>query len=187
MGSGSPANIGAGVSFFDGGKGYSAGAAFGSALFGAAAFTYTDFDDTDLSLKQLAGAIGYEVAPSNSQLRICPNVGLGYGFGLEIAGIDITTLTFSPSVSVGFPAEVSPTVLIVPFADLGLLYQRVTADAGPLGEESESETDGALVLGISLLFNARFAVGPSVFIPLASDGGDTVFGVDFAISLGNGS
>jgi hypothetical protein len=60
----------------------------------------------------------------------------------------------------------------------------LSADAGPLGEESESETDGALFLGVSLVFSEKFAVGPIVYIPLAAEGGDTQFGIGFAVALG---
>jgi hypothetical protein len=183
----SSGNFGGGASFFDGGKTFGASATFGSQFFGTGAFAYTDFDDTDLSLKNLAGLVGFEVSPSGSQASICPTASVGYGFGLEVLGVDITTVTFAPSVAAGFVAEVSPTVAVVPSAEIALLYQRLTADAGPLGETTESETDGALALAVSLLFKQRVSVGPSVYIPIASDGGDTVFGVGIAIAVGGGS
>lgn len=185
LGSRSSGNIGGGVGFFDGGKQYSAGITLGRSLFGSAGFSYADFDDTDLSLKVVSGGVGYELVSSGpTQVSVCPSFSVSHGFGLEIFGIDVTTTTFSPGVSIGTEAEVSSTVTVIPFARAGVLFQRATADAGPLGEESDSETDGALVLGISLVFNDTFAVGPTVHIPVAAEGGDTRFGVGFAVAIG---
>jgi hypothetical protein len=179
-------NVGGTVSFFDGGKSFGASATFGSEFFGTAGFTYSDFDDTDLSLKSLGARAGYEIAPSASRVRLCPTASIAYGFGLEVLGVDVTTLGLAPALSVGIEAVVSPTVTVIPAAELGLAYQRISVDAGPLGEETESETDGFLVLALGVVFNQRFAVGPAVSIPIASDGGDTTFGIGLAVAVGSG-
>jgi hypothetical protein len=34
------------------------------------------------------------------------------------------------------------------------------------------------------VFNGALAIGPSVYIPLASDGGDTQFGVGLSVAVG---
>ncbi len=177
--------VGGSVGFFDGGNEYGGGVAFGSDLFGSVGFSYADFDDTELSLKTVSGSVGYEVAASESPVSFCPSLGMTYGFGLEIFGVDVTTLAVAPAVSLGVEAVVSETVSVVPFAQAGIVYRRVMADAGPLGDDSESETDGALVLGTSLIFNSVFAVGPSVFIPLGADDGDTVVNVGFSVAVGS--
>jgi hypothetical protein len=184
LGVATSANVGGSVSFFDGGKTYGVSAAFGSEFFGSGGFSYTDLDDTELSLKTLSVGAGYQVAPESSEVSVCPTLGFAYSFGLEFAGIDITALSITPAVAIGVDAEISPTVSLMPFAQLGLVYNRVTADAGIVGDATESETNGLLVLGAGLNFNERVAIGPAVYIPLASDGGDTVFGVGVSVAVG---
>lgn len=184
LGSNSRGNVGLGVSFFDGGKGYNAGGVFGGRVFGAANFSYVDFDDTDLSFKEISGSVAYEASPSGSELSICPALGAGYGFGLEVAGIDVTSVTITPAVSMGLGAVVSPTVTVAPFAQAGLVYTRVTADAGPFGDTTETDTSGALVLGVGFIFNSRLSLGPAVYIPVAADGGDTEFSLSLVVAVG---
>lgn len=183
LGSGT-GNVGGGAAFFDGGKQYSGGVTIGSEVFGSGSFSFTDFDDSSLSLKRLSGGIGYELRPPDSQVSFCPSFGLGYGFGLEILGVDITSLSVVPAVSVGLETAISPTVSIIPFAQVALIWQRVSADAGPLGDESETETDGALGLGAALMFNQVFSIGPAVSIPIGTEDGDTSFGIGLAVAFG---
>jgi hypothetical protein len=179
-------NVGGGVSFFDGGKTFSGTGTFGSQLFGGVGFSFTDFDDTDLSFKNISGSLGYEVTSSETEVSFCPSFGAGYGFGLEIVGVDLTTVSVVPAVSVSIVTEVSPTVSIVPFGQLALVYQRITADGGTSGEITESDTTGALVLGAGFMFNQRFSIGPAVTIPISSEDGDTTFGIGFAVAVGEG-
>jgi hypothetical protein len=179
-------NVGAGASFFDGGKQYGVGATVGSTLFAGAAFSYADFDDTDLSLKSISGGLGYELRPASpAGLSVCPAVGVGYGFGLEILGVDVSVTTIAPSLAAGISVEMSPNLSLVPFARGTVLFQRGNVDAGPLGEESDWGTDGELSLGAGFLFNERVSIGPSVSIPIARDDGDTIFGIGFTVALGS--
>jgi hypothetical protein len=180
----SSGNVGMSASFFDGGKGYGAGFTVGRSAYAFGGFSYLDFDDTTLSLKTVSGGLGYETSPSTSNVTVCPSVGVGYGFGLEILGVDLTLLTITPALSAGMMSEISPTLSVVPFAQAAFVYARASADAGPLGDASDSDTSGLIVLGIGLLFNARIGVGPSVSIPVAEEGGDTVFRVGIAIAVG---
>lgn len=185
LGSVSVGNVGVGVSFFDGGKTYSGGATFGRALFASGSFYYTDYDNTELSFKQVSGTVGYEVTSPGSSLSFCPMVGVSRGFGLEIAGIDVTTVSVSPALAVGLTADVSPTVKVTPFAEGALYYHRTTADAGPLGDAAETQTDGAAVLGVGFSFNDKLTLGPVVQIPIGADNGNTVFGIGLAIAVGS--
>jgi hypothetical protein len=177
------ANLGGSVAFFDGGKQYGAGAVFGSELFFAGDFSFVDFDDTTLSLKSLGASVGYEF-PSESEASICLGATGSYSFGLEILGVDITSFAVGPVLAVGVEAEVSPTVVVIPFAQLGWFYESITADGGPLGEETETDDYGSLGLGLSLWFNEIFALGTTVRFPLGVEGGNTTFGVGLAVSVG---
>jgi hypothetical protein len=188
LGANSVANFGAGASFFDGGEAYGARVGFGGQLFGLAAFDYYDPDATDLSLKSLGAGVGYDVT-SGESVSVCPGVVATYAFGLEILGVDFTALEIAPGVAVGLVSELSPTVSVAPFGQVAFVYTRATVDAGPLGEQTEDETAGLLGLGISLIFNDRFSVGPSVLMPIARDeddqgGDDTLVSVFFSVALG---
>lgn len=176
-------NVGVGASFFDGGKGFSLNGTVGRRLFATGSFTHYDYDDTDLSLKTLAGGVGLELAAQESDVRICPSAYIQYGTGLEIFGVDVTTVTFAPAVSFGVESQVSPTVAVVPSATVAVLFQRTKADGGPLGEETESQTDGALGLSLSFIFNDTFSVAPSVTIPVAAENGNTSFGIGASIGF----
>jgi hypothetical protein len=185
LGVNSSGNAGLGVSFFDGGKGYGGSLTFGRSVFGFGSFSYLDIDDTTLSFKTVSGGVGYAAPATAGSVSLCPSVTVGYGFGLEIIGIDVTTVTITPALSAGILSEVTPTFAVAPFAQIGFVYTRASADAGPLGEDSESDTSGVLVLGAGFLFNSRLSIGPSVAIPIAEDGGDTSFRIGLAIALGD--
>ena len=74
--------------------------------------------------------------------------------------------------------------MLAPYAQGALVWNRISYDAGPLGEDSESDTNGLLVLGFGMIFNSRFSLGPAVWIPISEDDGDTVFGINLAFAVG---
>jgi hypothetical protein len=178
------ANLSASAGFFDGGKEWGAGVTAGSELFFSGSFSYADFDDTTLSLKGLGASVGYGF-PSESEVAVCLGATGSYGFGLEIFGVDITTLRVGPAVSVGVEAEDSPTVSFLPFGQFAWFYERVTADGGTSGTVTETGDSGALAFGGTLLFNDTLGIGPLVVVPLGVEGGgDTVFGVYITVGVG---
>ena len=176
-------NVGVGASFFEGGKGYHVSAVVGGPFFAGGGFSYSDFDDTDLSFKLVSGSVGYEISPASS-VWFCPTAAVGYGFGLEIFGVDFTSLAFVPGLAFGVETEVSPTITVIPYGEGWVEFQRVTFDAGPLGEESESETVGTVILGLTIMFNDVLGIGPSVGIPVATEDGDTAFVVSARVAIG---
>lgn len=177
-------NVSSGASFFDGGKTYGASFTAGSNWLVGGGFGYTDFDDTTLSLKTISGSAGWEYE-DGSGFAACPNLGASYGFGLELSGVDLTSWTISPGVSLGYEAVVSQTLSVVPTGSGSLVYQDLNADAGIGGEASESETYGMIGLGLGLIVNDLFGFGPSVSFPVGLDGGDTRFGLSATVGIGN--
>jgi hypothetical protein len=184
LGVGSPANLHAGASFFDGGKTYVGGVTFGSQVYGGASLGYTDFDDTDLSLKAIGGKVGMDVSSDNDALSVCPRFSAGYEFGLEIAGVDITAWSVAPGVAIGVRSDVSPSVAVMPAGMASLIHTQAKADAGIGGEYDDSETYGLLSAGLGFLFNDRLSFTPAVSVPVGLDGGDATFGVSMGIALG---
>jgi hypothetical protein len=187
LGASRMANVGGGVSFFDGGRAYGARAAFGGPLFGLAAFDYYDPDEVELSVKSLSVGLGYQLPNVGGSVSVCPGVVATYAFGLEILGVDFTAIEVAPGIAVGLQSEVSPTIRVAPFGQVAFVYTRGEADAGPLGEFSEDDTAGLLLLGLSLILSDRFSLGPSVLMPLARDegeqGDDTLVSVFFSVAL----
>jgi hypothetical protein len=177
-------HVGVGASFFDDGKGYGAEATFGGPLFFQGVFNYLDFDNSSLSLKVIGAGVGYEVTDVGSQISLCPGFVASYGFGLEILGVDVTTIQVAPGLSLALTSEVSPTVSVTPFAEGAVVYSRLEADAGPLGENSEDDWSGLLQLGLGVGFNSQLTLRPAVSIPISEEGGNTVFNIMVAIALG---
>ena len=189
MGENSAGNVGLGASFFDGGKRYSVNATFGGKLFGSGGFGYTDFDNTTLSFKVLGGILGYEiVSGGSSNISLCPSLGIGYGFGLEVGTPHVTpvtnspgtvpgTVTISPGVAVGVEVEISPSVVIAPFAQISLIHT-LWSEPVTLGDSA----DGGLDLGLGVIFSGRFSVGSAVFIPIK--GGYRRFGAGVSLAVG---
>jgi hypothetical protein len=175
-------HLGVGATFFDEGKGFGAQATFGGPLFVQGFFNYFDFDNTTLSLKTVGAGVGYEAAAS-TQVSVCPGVVVSYGFGLEVVGIDVTTLQVAPGIAFGLTSDISPTVSVTPFAEAALAYVRLMADAGPFGDASEDDWAGLLDLGLGVGFNDRLTLRPSVTIPISEEDGNTLFNVQAAIAL----
>jgi hypothetical protein len=177
-------SVGVAANFFEDGSGVGLSGTVGRRLFGTASFTRSDLDDSDVSLKTFAGGGGVELAPKGSTLRICPGATVQYDTGIEMAGVDFTTLTWAPFVSFGVEAPVASAVDVVPSASVAVLFQRLKADGGPLGEATGSETHGTITLGLSFIVNDVLSVGPSVSIPFADENTDyTFYGISASIGI----
>lgn len=174
-----------GAGFFDGGTSYDTGLTVGQRRLLSIGFGYTDLDGTDLSLKTVYAAGAAQMNLARSPVMMCPSVTVGYGFGLESFGADVNTWTVTPALSLGLPIDVASDIAVVPFGRIGLVWRHITADAGALGGESNSDTSGVLGFGFSMLFNDMFSVGPTVTIPFATDGSDdAMFGISASLGVG---
>jgi hypothetical protein len=175
-------NVGMVAAFPDGGTTYGANATFGAIGFGRVDFEYTAIDGSDLSIKRILGTAGYEAVPEGTRLGICPTIGLGYGFGLELEGVTQTTLFAIPALAAGLEAGMTPSISVVPFARLALVFRRDRYDRDAI--DAISSSDGLLELGVRLVVNARVALGPVVLVPIAAEGDDAIFGVSTSLAFG---
>jgi hypothetical protein len=168
---------------------------FGSAIgpFGGVGVAFDDFDELDESATTIEGTLGYQVPIGTGVRRtaggpqFCPIATLGYTLGPDFraGGVDFEarTLGASAGFSLGVPVAMTPTINLVPFGGLALIYQRTTISAGD-EDDSESDSFGALNLGAGLTFNDRFTVRPAIGIPIGLDGADSRFSLMFAINFG---
>jgi hypothetical protein len=176
------ANVGAGTTDHESGRTYGVEASFGGPIFALASFDYFDFDNSGLSMKALSGGVGYDLSISEPALSVCPIAQVRYEFGLDGLTVDLTALEISPGLAVGYLADLSSTVSVGPYAQGALVHARFNAEA-PALDETETETYGLMVLGLSGVFNDAFSVGPSVTMPMGTDNGDTLLRLSFAVAL----
>jgi len=174
-------NVGLGVDFPEGATAYGGSVTLGSIAFGTADFEYTDIDDTDLALKRVSLTVGYETVPGGTSFGICPTIGIGYGYGLELNGVSQTTLFVTPALAAGLEATLTPTLTLLPFAQVGLVFRRDRYDRDAI--DAISGSDGRLLLGTGFLFGRRFAVSPTVAVPIAAEGDDLVLGVIASVAF----
>ncbi|MDF1501454.1 hypothetical protein [Roseisolibacter sp. H3M3-2] len=164
--------------------------------FGGVGVALDDFDDDVFeSSTTIQGTLGYQVPIGTGARRpgggpqFCPIATLGYSLGpdFRLGGTDYESRTLGASAgfSVGAPIGLSPTVNLVPFGGLRLIYARTTVSVeGSDVDDTDSDSFGALDLGAGLTFNDRFTVRPAFAVPLNRDGADTRFSLLFALHFG---
>jgi hypothetical protein len=183
----SVAQVGAAASLFDGGNTIGGGVTAGSTLFVSGAGAYTTYDLEGLSLKSVGGSVGYEVqTATDGRLSICPTMNVSYAWGLEVAGIDLSTLSYTPAVAASWRVDLEPNVVVVPAVELSLIHERLTGDDGT-GSTTVSDTYGAYLMAVSFQFRMRWAVTPNVQIPIAAEGGSAVLGIGLTYAIGGGT
>ncbi|MEQ1857040.1 MAG: hypothetical protein ABL963_11235 [Longimicrobiales bacterium] len=183
---GSIGNVNAAVALFDDGRTYGGAVTVGSTIFGSASYGYTEYDvGTGIHLNSLGGSIGYEMTQGESGLSVCPIVGVGYGWGFEIVGVDFTTMALTGGAGLGYRIEIEPGVFVIPSSEVVVARDRIRTDAGASGTADTYDTYGLVTLSMGFLMRRqRAALAPSVQIPVASDGGSAVFGIGVTLAFG---
>jgi len=153
-----PTRVSGDVSFADHATSYGAGVVFGASqpsLFGGASISGTRFDGTNETAK---------------------NLGLSGGFSVSSNSISL-------GGAIGHPFAASPTVTLVPFADLRWIHfsGKVKSD---LGEATGSDNFGSLTLGAGIMFTKTVTLRPAIAIPIAEDNASTVFLISLGFNLG---
>lgn len=181
-----PANIGAGVEVFDGGVGYQGQVTVGGgSAFGTGSAGLVTFDNTDLSSKTIGGTLGYRI-PASTGAEFCLTMGVGRTFGLEIQGIDISSWSFAPGLSLGLRRDLSETVALVPYGRAALIHARVTGDAGVLGSGTATETYGLLTMGGAMGLERRLYFGPWIAVPVREEDSEASVGLSVSVGVGGG-
>ena len=175
-------NVGTDVVFLEGATAYGASATLGTVGFGRIGFEYTAIDESELSLKRLWVAAGYERVPEGTIFPICPTIEVGYGFGAEVNDVTQTTLFVVPALAAAVDLSMTPTLSVVPFVRIALIFRQDRYDRDAI--DAISRSDGQLALGARLIFSRRIAVGPTAYVPIASEGDSTTFGVSASFAFG---
>ena len=160
--------------------------------FGGVGVGVQDIDGTDESATQLTGTIGYQIpvgVAARGQraggLQVCPigSVGLRLGPNFD-GGPDTRGLAAAGGFSLGAPLAMTPTVNLVPFGGLQLVYARNTTDFDNDDDVTSTDTYASLDLGAGFTFGDRFTIRPSVDIPLGLDDADAGFTLFFSLNFG---
>jgi hypothetical protein len=157
--------------------------AFGGAFIGSASY-----DDLDGSTTIFGGSAGYRVPVGQaSRTELCPTVGFGLGTGpndIEGSGVDVATNTMNVGVSIGRSVSTGGGVALIPFASAGLAR---TALKFSFDGDSEtiSESYGMIGLGVGLLVSNKFAIRPSIAIPVGQEeDSDPVVSIGVVLAFG---
>lgn len=162
---------------------YGADAYGGSKVFGGvsvATLTYDQIDDNSLVLGATVGG----ALPIEGALSVCPYLSASRNSGLEVLGIEATTITLAPGLAAGTTVALSPGLDLVPAAKIAAVYGRTTLSAEGFESESESDVYGMLTLGSALSFGGTINVGPYLAIPFGLEESDTVFSISASFAVG---
>lgn len=180
--------LGGDLTFADHATQFGATGAFGSAvpgLFGSVSLAGVRYDgagDPSATLLEFGG--GYSVpAKSLPSLEFCPVASFSHQFGPDQGGVNTSANNFTMGAALGRSLVASPTLNIVPFADLRFVHTSVSVDSD-VGNFDASDNYGSLGLGAGLVFNRTVTLRPAVVIPIALDNGSTVFQISLAFNLG---
>jgi hypothetical protein len=186
----SSGSVGFGASFNEGGRVVGADATYGGPAFVTASFRHTDYANTELSLKTVGAAFGYDL-DGGEGVRICPMASVQYGFGLQLLEGDYTVFHVMPGLGIGMLTNVSSSIDIAPFAQASVVWSRATNEVLPLMaddpiEETTTDTSGLLSFGARAIFNSRLSLGPTLIVPIERAGGDGDVSFGFSLSVGVG-
>src|SRR3954463_13135931 len=143
------------VSFADHATSYGAGVVFGASqpsLFGGASISGTRFDGTNETAKNLGLSGGFSIPLiSLPGTELCPVADFVHSWGPDVGGFSVSSNSISLGGAIGHPFAASPTVTLVPFADLRWIHfsGKVKSD---LGDATGSDNFGSLTLGAGIMF-----------------------------------
>jgi len=178
--------LGGDVAFQDHATQFGATGALGSTtspLFGTLSLAGIRYDG-DASATLLDVGVGYSVpAKTMPSLEFCPVANFSHQFGPSRGEFDTSANNFSIGAALGRSLVASPTMNVVPFADLRFVHTSVNVESD-FGNVDFSDNYGSLSLGAGIVFNKTTTLRPVVIIPIALDGGSSVFQISLAFNLG---
>jgi hypothetical protein len=163
---------------------FGASVAFGSekpGLFAGASLSGTRIDNVDETAKNLGLSGGFSIPlVSLPGTELCPVADYVHTWG---PGDDFSGNSIALGGSIGHAFPASPTLTLVPFADLRWIHQSVSIDT-PVGDANGSDNFGSLTLGSGIMFSKTLTLRPAVAIPIAQSGASSVFLLSLGFSLG---
>jgi hypothetical protein len=188
---GSPGRVGARYISYPGSQseyGIEGGLTSTSGLFGSAGMAITHISTPDGNAKSGEVWIGQAFTPQGSTLQICPMAGVEYvsfpTFSSLGGNIDSHATLVSVGTTLGIPLGSDPSMQFVPFGGAYFQHQEVSVSQGTRST-SEGLNNGMYEIGIVVVANQRFSVGPVMRNVFGIDhSGRAAYGLIASYSLG---
>jgi hypothetical protein len=188
----SPMNVSGNVSTGDETTTITGGWNFGSTTyFGGVNLGLTTFDEFDGTASSLMGEIGTHIRPGGVlYLEMCPFARLGLAMGPNDVpdgngtDLDFTEYDVQAGVGLGGMVPMVRGLVLMPFGDFALAFQRQQAERSNGNSSSDTDTYGLLGAGVRLSFDNRFTIGPKLTLPIGLEDSDPIWGFGFALAFG---
>lgn len=149
--------------------------------FGAEVYR-TSSDLSDVSVLGIGPFIGYYAYRQTEEIPVSVRLSGSYIYASTSGdgfGADASSSTFEFAVSGFHQADVTESMRIAPYLEVGLLVARAQV-GGPFGSDGETVTDAAFEVGMGI----GFRTGDDRFITVTPSLGDQGGGTWFGISVG---
>lgn len=182
-----PARVSGDLAIADHATTYGASAVFGTTqpgLFAGGSLSGTRFSGTNETGKNLGLSGGFSLPlVSLPGTELCPVADFVHTWGPDVGGVDVTSNSIALGGAIGHSFAASPTLSLVPFADLRWIHASVKIKSD-VGSGSGSDDFGSLTLGTGIMFTKTVTLRPAVAIPIAEDNASSVFLISLAFNLG---
>lgn len=182
-----PMMLGGSAAFAGGTQTYQGDLTLGSrsGLFATGSFGTTSIDGVDEYMTSYGATVGAAIPLNAGQaIEVCPSVGYAHSSLPRILGIQVGATQIMGGLAVGGAVGDRASALqFVPFAAVQYGQIRATIDDG-VNALSGSETAGFVSFGGGVRMHRMFSLVPEVSFPINQDDTDPIFGVSFAVLLG---
>ena len=163
------------------------GGGLGQTGFGGVTLGSISYDDFAGSTFVLGAGAGYRLpVGSSGNAEICPVISGSLGMGpndIEGTGIDASTRSAQVGLTAGYRIAGGTDIAIIPTVGAGFTYSSFKLTDG-VDSLEDSDTYGALSVGVGLVLGRQFTALPSVTIPVGLENADPVVNIGLTLSLG---
>ena len=147
-------------------------------LIGGGGFRSTKDENLDIWSSAVSGSLGTEVRVGES-VFICPAGQVDYTLPFTVAGTKVSRFGVGAGARLGVRIGAGRNIGFVPTAGTLVLHQRQYTD-----DLNVSETGGAFVAGVGIVFSRRYAVVPLVIAPFGFADATPQFSIQLGINFG---
>ncbi|HEY4303845.1 MAG TPA: hypothetical protein VGM82_05230 [Gemmatimonadaceae bacterium] len=153
-------------------------------LFGGASLSGTRFDGTNSTGKNLGLSGGFSLPlVTLPGTEICPVIDYTHAWGPNSGGFDVSSNAVSIGGAIGHQFPATPTLMLVPFADVRWLHASTKVSSGG-ASSTGSDNLGVLTLGSGIMFSKTVTLRPALEIPFNDNNSSTVFLISIGFGFG---
>jgi hypothetical protein len=178
-----PFQVRGALAFSDSTKQVAGGFGGGNArAFGGVEIGHVSYNNVDASATTVAGFGGAEYqADSSGRVFFCPLGRVSYVSGPNVGPVDSHTLVIAGGGQLGVVVASTGGAEFIP--TVGMTYDHSRTKASN-AVDAVSQDYGIVTVGLGIVFNRTFAVVPAFDVPVALDGGQTDFSLNFVFNFG---